>query len=193
MKDIHTLVNWKQVKAMGDPLRIRILDAFKSDPRTTKQVAGLLGEPPTKLYHHVDLLERAGLIRLESTRQNRGTIEKYYRAVAQDFIVDRRLLELRGRRRALAGYESLLLSALEATLLEARKAIAAHLIRPVKKGRNALVYRFHFRGSTAVLQKRLKIVRNWIEECRTFDHGIEGPEYGIAIALYPVKKRKEAK
>ena len=47
-----------------------------------------LGEKPTKLYHHVDALERVGLIELTRTRQNRGTLEKYYLAVARAFRAD---------------------------------------------------------------------------------------------------------
>ena len=54
-------------------------------PMTTKQVAELLGEKPTRLYHHVDLLHQAGLIRLTHTRKNRGTTEKYYEAIARQF------------------------------------------------------------------------------------------------------------
>ena len=53
-----------------------------------KQVADFLGEKPTKLYHHVDALERVGLIALSRTRQNRGTVEKYYLAVARAFQAD---------------------------------------------------------------------------------------------------------
>jgi DNA-binding transcriptional ArsR family regulator len=71
-----------QVRLLADPLRLKILGAFGRTPRTTKQVAVLLGEKPTKLYHHVEALERAGLLVLKETRPNRGTLEKYYQAVA---------------------------------------------------------------------------------------------------------------
>jgi hypothetical protein len=56
------------------------MELFAETPRTTKQVADLLGEPPTRLYHHVAALERAGLLRLKETRQNRGTTEKWFEA-----------------------------------------------------------------------------------------------------------------
>ena len=81
----YTLGNLDQVKVLADPLRIRILEAFCQQECTTKQVAELLGEKPTKLYHHVDALEKVGLIKLSRTRQNRGTLEKYYLAVARSF------------------------------------------------------------------------------------------------------------
>jgi DNA-binding transcriptional ArsR family regulator len=86
-----TLTDVHQVKVLADPLRIRILEELCTVERTTKQVAERLGEKPTKLYHHVDALERVGLIRLVRTRQNRGTMEKYYLAVARQFRADSRV------------------------------------------------------------------------------------------------------
>jgi DNA-binding transcriptional ArsR family regulator len=83
-----TLTDLEQVKVLADPLRIRILEELATDERTTKQVAERIGEKPTKLYHHVEALERVGLIRLTRTRPNRGTIEKYYLAVARQFRAD---------------------------------------------------------------------------------------------------------
>src|SRR5262249_58909268 len=76
-----------EMRALADPLRLRSLGALCGVPRTTKQVAQLLGEKPTKLYHHVEALERVGLIRLMETRPNRGTVEKYFQAVAAQFQV----------------------------------------------------------------------------------------------------------
>ena len=89
--DSLTLSDVRQVKVLADPLRIRILEELSTAERTTKQVAERLGEKPTKLYHHVEALERVGLIRLARTRQKRGTLEKYYIAVARQFRTDSRL------------------------------------------------------------------------------------------------------
>jgi DNA-binding transcriptional ArsR family regulator len=87
IQDSYTVADLEQVKVLADPLRLRILEAF-CEERTTKQVADRLGEKPTKLYHHVDLLDRLGLIQLMRTKKNRGTLEKYYLAVAKTFRVD---------------------------------------------------------------------------------------------------------
>ena len=95
-QEAYTLKNLDQMKVLADPLRIRILEAFCAE-RTTKQVAELLGEKPTKLYHHVDTLERVGLIALSRTRQNRGTLEKYYLAVARTFRADSRVFQPKER------------------------------------------------------------------------------------------------
>ena len=74
-----------ELRALAHPLRLRLFELFAEAPRTTMQVAQLLGEPPTRLYHHVNALERAGLLRLRETRPNRGTIEKYYESVVAGF------------------------------------------------------------------------------------------------------------
>ncbi len=84
--DSYQISDLEQVKALAHPLRMRILETLvASDPMTTKQVAEALGEKPTRLYHHVDKLEKVGLIRLTYTRQNRGATEKYYEAIARSF------------------------------------------------------------------------------------------------------------
>jgi len=66
--------------------RTRLLELFGEHPRTTKQAAEALGESPTKLYHHVAALERAGLVRLRETRQNRGTTEKYFEVTQSQLL-----------------------------------------------------------------------------------------------------------
>ena len=72
-----------ETRALAHPLRLRLMELFAETPRTTKQAADLLGEPPTRLYHHVAVLERAGLLHLKETRRNRGTTEKWYEATRQ--------------------------------------------------------------------------------------------------------------
>src|SRR5689334_23186311 len=71
------------LRALAHPLRLRMMELFAESPRTTKQVAELLGQPPTRLYHHVAALERAGLLQLQETRPNRGAIEKWYTSTAR--------------------------------------------------------------------------------------------------------------
>lgn len=68
----------QQLRALAHPLRIRLLEAFAQGRRTTMQVAEEMGEPPTRLYHHVNALERARVLKLVDRRQVRGATEKYY-------------------------------------------------------------------------------------------------------------------
>jgi DNA-binding transcriptional ArsR family regulator len=95
-----TLTDLDQVWALADPLRVRMLGAFAAEERTTRQVAEILHEKPTRLYHHLKALATAGLIRKTRTRRNRGTLETYYRAVAGSFRADPSLFSPRGRSEA---------------------------------------------------------------------------------------------
>jgi len=108
-----------QLRALAHPLRLRMLELFAEGPRTTKQVAQQLGEPPTKLYHHANALERAGLLRLSKTRQNRGAIEKWYEA-ASETISGRQLSRSRPLQQAISGLATV---ALEQTRREVELAL----------------------------------------------------------------------
>lgn len=88
ISDLETL------KAMADPLRVRVLEAFAREPRTVKQAAADLKLPATKLYYHVNILEEHGLLRVVGTRIVSGIIEKTYRTAARFFHSDPRLFTL---------------------------------------------------------------------------------------------------
>jgi DNA-binding transcriptional ArsR family regulator len=75
----------QELRALAHPLRLKLLEEFAGRARTTMQVAAALGEPPTRLYHHVNALERAGILKLARTRQVRGTTEKYYEVARKSF------------------------------------------------------------------------------------------------------------
>lgn len=75
----------QELRALAHPLRLRLLEEFAGQARTTMQVAATMGEPPTRLYHHVNALERAGILKLARTRQVRGTTEKYYEVAKKTF------------------------------------------------------------------------------------------------------------
>jgi hypothetical protein len=87
-----------QIRVLTHPLRLRLLERFASAPCTTKQAAEAMGENPTKLYHHVYALERAGLVRRVEQRPVRGTVENYYQAIARRFEVDGRAFAALGGR-----------------------------------------------------------------------------------------------
>ena len=114
-----------QLRALADPLRLRILEGFAAGPQTAKQVALRIGERPGKLYHHVAVLEGVGLLAPTHTRQVRGTIEKYYRAAAARFEVDGALLSAaapeRGPGAERAALVSSLLARTRSELLDAHR------------------------------------------------------------------------
>lgn len=85
IEDLETL------KVMADPLRLRIRELMVS-PCTVKQIAALLEIPPTKLYYHVNLLEKHGLIVVVDARVVSGIIEKHYQVASRSIRVANHLL-----------------------------------------------------------------------------------------------------
>ena len=190
MKESLTIKSLDQVKALADPLRLRLLEAFCQSPMTTKQVAVLLDENPTKLYHHADVLERAGLIHMVKTRKNRGTVERYYRGVARRFAVDERLFDVgRIAPQAPEGLDILLTSALDASLTELRRSISERLIVAGKKSPQALVARARVLTTESLAADFFKKVEEWLEQLHDIHDGKGTVEYGLTVAFYPVKRK----
>ncbi len=83
------------IKALSDPLRLRILEimtAGQAETFTVKRLAGMLGVNPTKLYHHINLLADRGLINPAGQRVVSGIIETSYRIAQLKINLDRSLL-----------------------------------------------------------------------------------------------------
>jgi DNA-binding transcriptional ArsR family regulator len=79
------LHNADQLKALGHPLRLKVLQALgqSEDPLTNRELAELLSVDPGHLHFHVRMLQRAGLIELV---EGPGR-EKPYRSVAKHLRV----------------------------------------------------------------------------------------------------------
>ncbi len=90
-KPVKLIRNLETLRVLTDPLRMRILAALEKEPRTVKEVARLLDIPPTRLYYHVNLMEKRGILRVVETRVVSGIIEKRYWVTARRFDVDRSL------------------------------------------------------------------------------------------------------
>ena len=72
------------LKAISDPLRIRIVELL-IEPHTVKEIAPQLNIGKTKLYYHINLLEKHGIIRVVRTRLVSGILEKSYQITAMRF------------------------------------------------------------------------------------------------------------
>jgi hypothetical protein len=94
--DQMTIGDLETLKVVTDPFRIRVLETMMEGSITVKQVAERLDIPATKLYYHVNLLEKHGLIVVVDTQIVSGIIEKHYQAAAESFQIDRSLLAFEG-------------------------------------------------------------------------------------------------
>jgi DNA-binding transcriptional ArsR family regulator len=87
----------EQLKALGHPLRVRVLEMLGQEGEwqlTNRELAQRLGVDPGHLHFHVRMLLKAGLIELAG--ESRRGREKPYRAVAKVFRVAPELLAAGG-------------------------------------------------------------------------------------------------
>ena len=71
-----------QYKALGHPLRHRLLFALGRQPATISQLAKALDQRKGNIAHHLGVLHEAGLVHIVESRQVRGGTEHYYRRTA---------------------------------------------------------------------------------------------------------------
>ncbi len=78
----------QQFKAIGEPLRWRILSIIQNQPATAKQIAQRLKVSHGTIGHHLQVLEEAGLARVAARRLVHGIVAKYYTRTARIFMFD---------------------------------------------------------------------------------------------------------
>jgi len=89
VKQISEIDDPRLVKALSHPLRINILRVLEDRVASPREIAAEISAPLGNVSYHVRVLERVGLLKLERTRQRRGAIEHYYRAVGRLRITDK--------------------------------------------------------------------------------------------------------
>lgn len=158
-------------KLLGDPLRRSILQAFSTEPKTTKQVSEDLGIKSNKLYHHVDLLIEHGLLRLVETRPKRGTTEKYLQAIARRFVV----------RPVAIGSSPDTASFVEEFVTELSREIAGGAF--AAEGPRTIAIKAEAKFSEASLVEFRERLTSLIEELEVSD----GDRYSVTLLAFPLK------
>jgi DNA-binding transcriptional ArsR family regulator len=74
-----------QFKALGHPLRHRLLFALGQEAATISQLAVALGTAKGNVAHHLGVLRDAGMVHVAETKQVRGGTEQYYRRSVERF------------------------------------------------------------------------------------------------------------
>lgn len=172
-----SITSLEQLKCIADDLRLRIVKTLVPQPRTAKQVADMLGLPPTRLYHHFEALESAGLIRLVRQQPKRGTIQRFYRAVARNFRAAPDCLadasQTDAARQALLQLVSTIHSELAATPAETELAVAASGLYTLSK------------TAAERLTKRLIELVTEISEAESQEADPADPTFRISLLIHP--------
>ncbi|GGN94551.1 hypothetical protein GCM10010112_84020 [Actinoplanes lobatus] len=82
-RDDLVLTEADQFKALGHPLRHRLVLALRQRPATLGQLATALAATKGTVAYHVKVLERAGFVRVAYTRRVRGGVEQYYEPTSE--------------------------------------------------------------------------------------------------------------
>ncbi|HEY2577962.1 MAG TPA: metalloregulator ArsR/SmtB family transcription factor [Streptosporangiaceae bacterium] len=87
-EDITTVTTPRQFKALGHPMRHRLLFALGQGQATISQLATALGSNKGNIAHHLKVLLGADLVRPADTRTVRGGTEQYYRRTSPGLAYD---------------------------------------------------------------------------------------------------------
>ena len=87
----HLIRDLDTLKILADPLRNQILEILAPGELTVNQMAEKLGLAPSKLYYHINLLEKNGLIQEVDSIVKGNIIEKVYWITALEYKMDEHL------------------------------------------------------------------------------------------------------
>lgn len=100
MQNLLYIQDIDQAAALFQPLRVQLLKLMV-EPRSCNDMAEVVGESPQKVYYHVKILERAGLVEKTSEQRVRGIMQGFYQAKARAYWLSPHIVgRLGGRRRA---------------------------------------------------------------------------------------------
>lgn len=181
VKETYKINDLNQVRLLTDPLKLKLIQAFAENAKTTKQVANELGESVTKLYRHVDALHDAGLLVIAEEKQKRGTIERTFQTVAQRFEADPSLFSDQMSEEGSSAARDML-RGVEAEILDA-------MAKPHDdKDKQAIIMRMRRKATPKQIAEIRKALTEWCElaegdsECGNED----AEEFGALIAFYPI-------
>ncbi|MEJ2748180.1 MAG: helix-turn-helix domain-containing protein [Anaerolineae bacterium] len=182
------------LKMIADPLRLQIIRNLDK-PRTVKDLAERLDTPATKLYYHINQLEKHNIIRVVDTRIVSGIIEKHYQVTAKTYHVSRTLLK--GTKDSQEQMDVVLSAIFDTAKAEMRQSIQAGLLtvdEAVEAKRDGLVWHGSMRLTPekfAELNGRLHtLLEEFEQEAKVENTAVKKP-YGLVVAFYPIVNKEE--
>ena len=151
------------LKALSDPLRLRVVHLLMRDAQrtwTVKEIAAEFDQPPTKLYHHIKLLEQAELIRDVETRVVSGIVVHRYQTAQRSLRFDDALFGSPATRDDSIAHAA-------AVITECRDDYIDYLSRPDADTSRMMLAKGLFRLSAVearALQERLE---EWFDDLQT--------------------------
>lgn len=92
MKKATLITSFEQTKLLADSRRLQILQWLMDSPATLTQLGQRLGQSPARVRHHVQKLVDADLVEQAEIRVRGMVTEKFYRAKAGAFLIQKMIL-----------------------------------------------------------------------------------------------------
>jgi DNA-binding transcriptional ArsR family regulator len=158
------------IKSYVHPVRMTILKKLAAKKRTVSSIAREIGVHPANITHHFKLLEKTGLLVLVEQKDTGKNIEKFYRAIAYDFLVKTDDEKLNKKSLSLSILKNNLESAIIKTNQDETEEILALL-------RTVMLSSDDFQRLKKKLEKMVKEMKN--NKSKT------AKSYSINISIYP--------
>jgi predicted transcriptional regulator len=128
MRHYCVIADYDTLRVINDPLRMNLLGGLISRAETGKQIADRLGLSASRIHYHLKELEQYGLIEVQHTEEKNGIMQKFYRAIAYDFLIDEELLPIVHNRGTL--FQDSVITQLQMTIARVHQTPASDL--PIK-------------------------------------------------------------
>jgi DNA-binding transcriptional ArsR family regulator len=183
----------ERLKALANPLRMRILEQVAMQPMTVSAVAAALGESRTKLYRHMDLLRQRGFVEVASTRKVSGITERTYRAISGSLVFDRPFPGVRTSESERAVAESLR-TMFDQTTADILEAIASGRVDLTDKDKSAgtlVAFRAFAQITEGQVEEFVLRMQALIEELEVMKTGPgeKRVPYGFTFAVHPASEK----
>lgn len=178
------LLTLKQLEILTSPVRLAIVQRLEIDKQATaREIARRLGRPVTSLYHHLQQLEDAGVLRVVGERKGARRPEAVYAMVAEYLSSAQAVKTSLGRKT----YARAAARVADAGARAFSAAVAHGAPRFEGDGRNAMVRYFLVRASKQKLAALNRLLGE-LEDVATHS-GDEGEEIQLTILLSPCTRR----
>lgn len=177
------------LKVLADPVRSFLVYSLVDAAKTVKTLAAELGCPVTRLYYHVQQLEKHGLIFVEKSRLVSGIREKHYRAAARELLLDRSAFSADGQPDPKRS-EALLAFVFDQSRIEIARGLREGRIDPLRRAPEPdalMAYRNVLKlNASQAARLYARLYDFWMEyESIARAPAEDGRFYAFVAALYP--------
>jgi predicted transcriptional regulator len=179
----YTITKVDQAALISDPFKLKLLKHFVDDARTIKDVAEQMELKQTRLYRHVEALFNAGLITVVKEQQKRGTIEKHYKAIASQFLIDPNIFNPSNEEHNEA------INIVRGMIKETEHDIISLVTNPEFNQASTTIIKYSVEGTQEQIEVLQEKLHAWIKECEEVSKNASEKDKVVAykglIAFYP--------